>query len=67
MQMALFFNTQKWRNQKTGEIVTVMKENIINTVSGCPMYLFRPFQTTSDMWQVAYKLDFENEYELISE
>lgn len=65
--MALFFNTQKWRNQKTGEIVTVMKENIINTVSGCPMYLFRRFQTTSDMWQVAYKLDFENEYELISE
>ena len=44
-----------------------MKGNIINTVSGCPMYLFRPFQTTSDMWQVAYKLDFENEYELISE
>lgn len=65
--MALCFETEKWKNKKTGEIVTVMKENIINTVSGCPMYLFRPFQTTSDMWQVAYKLDFENEYELISE
>lgn len=65
--MALCFETEKWKNKKTREIVTVMKENIINTVSGCPMYLFRPFQTTSDMWQVAYKLDFENEYELISE
>lgn len=65
--MALCFETEKWKNKKTGEIVTVMKENIINTISGCPMYLFRPFQTTSDMWQVAYKLDFENEYELISE
>lgn len=40
-----FFNIKR----KTGEIVTVMKENIINTVSGCPMYLFRPFQTTSDI------------------
>ncbi len=65
--MALCFETEKWKNKKTGEIVTVMKVDTINTVSGCPMYIFRPFQTTSDMWQVAYKLDFENEYELISE
>lgn len=65
--MALFFNTQKWKNQKTGEIVTVIKGDITNTVSGCPMYLFRPFHTTSDVWQVAYKQDFEREYEIILE
>ena len=65
--MALCLETEKWKNKKTGEIVTVLKVDTINTVSGCPMYLFRPFQTTSDMWQVAYKLDFENEYELILE
>ena len=44
-----------------------MKGDITNTVSGCPMYLFRPFHTTSDVWQVAYKQDFESEYEIILE
>ncbi len=61
--MALFFETAKWKNKTTGDIVTVINSNLINSLSGCSMYMYRSLKSANDNWYVSYQSEFEREHE----